>query len=423
MKVVIGETTYTKIKSLSFDPEADVTGDSVPTNQFSVDIQTTDDIAFGEYAYLYDDLDNLWAKYWIIYAEHMDKQTVRVRAQSALKLLERRILGPVMYNAEPVTNVIADIFDRLGVDSYTLDQSLASETITGFCPEQSAKNRLIWVCFVICAYVKSFFSDKIEIAPIDDTETLIPINKIYWKPKITYSDYVTRCRVVSYSYQQGTPATTDTWVTDGTNYYIQSQTSVSLGNPDVPQDALVHEITVDCITIVNSDNVDDILTHISQYYFKRMQVEFDAINNAEYMPGDRITAYADEDTMFTGFINKTTFTFGLQAKSTILLTPVEIRLAGKLIIEYIYNTQVIGDQEYTFPVGYEYEIEMPYHDWIIGEHRYVYRPVDANVSGTMVAGETVVQEPYQVALDLKDNILHVVSVDDLTFENGVVIIR
>lgn len=423
MKVVIGETTYTKIKSLSFDPEADVTGDKVPTNQFSVDIQTTDDISFGEYAYLYDDLDNLWAKYWIIYAEHMDKQTVRVRAQSALMLLERRILDPVMYNAEPVTNVIADIFDRLGADSYTLDPSLASATITGFCPEQSAKNRLIWVCFVICAYVKSCFSDKIEIAPIDDTEMLIPINKIYWKPKITYSDYVTRCRVVSYSYQQGTPATTDTWVTDGTDYYIQSQTSVSLGNPDVPQDALVHEITIDGITIVNSDNVDDILTHISQYYFKRMQVEFDAINNAEYMPGDKITAYADEDTMYTGFINQTTFTFGLQAKSTILLTPVEIRPAGKLIIEYVYNSQVIGEQEYTFPVGYEYEIEMPYHDWMIGEHRYIYRPVDANVTGTMAAGETVIQEPYQVALDLKDDILHVVSVDDLTLENGVVIIR
>ena len=75
MYVTIDLTDYSTIRNLSFSPQTDVTGNSLPINEFSVDIVTDDDISFGQYAELYDDLDNLWAKYWINYAERLDAES------------------------------------------------------------------------------------------------------------------------------------------------------------------------------------------------------------------------------------------------------------------------------------------------------------------------------------------------------------
>ena len=101
MKIIINSTTYSGLKNLSYSPETDVFGNSLPINEFRADIITTDDIAMSQWAELRDDLNALWAKYWIVYAERIDRQTVRIQAQSALRLLEA-CPGPV-----PVTVVLA----------------------------------------------------------------------------------------------------------------------------------------------------------------------------------------------------------------------------------------------------------------------------------------------------------------------------
>lgn len=82
MYVTINQTDYTALRNLSFAPETDVTGNAVPINEFSVEIITDDNISYGQYAWLYDDRDNLWAKYWIIYAERISADAVAIRAQS-----------------------------------------------------------------------------------------------------------------------------------------------------------------------------------------------------------------------------------------------------------------------------------------------------------------------------------------------------
>jgi hypothetical protein len=68
MYIVIGTTTYTEISDLTFAPETDVTGSSVPVNELWASIRTDDAIEIGERVSLYDDLDQLWCKYWVTYA-------------------------------------------------------------------------------------------------------------------------------------------------------------------------------------------------------------------------------------------------------------------------------------------------------------------------------------------------------------------
>lgn len=422
MKITIGDTTYSKLTNLKFDPTADVTGSEVPINEFSVDIITEDEIDTAQFAFLYDDRDILWAKYWIIFADRADKNTVRVRAQSTLKLLERRMLDPVMLNGAPVADIVAQIFAELGAESYVLSDAFDEKTLTGFCPKQSCKTRLQWVCFVLGAYIKSFFSDKIEILPVGDEPKLIPLAKTYWKPSLVYGEYTTRVNVTAYSYEKGTPATTDTWVTDGTDTYIQTQRNHSLRNVDVPEGTLTHETHIEGVTLVNADNVDDILSNISRFYFKRINVELDAINNAEYYPGDRILCYTDEHSMADGYIGTATFSFGQQAKSRLVIKPVETVETAQLLMIYQYDGTMIAQQAYTLPVGYPYEIDNPYLDQNWGITRYVFAPENPTASGTLDAEGSTNTEDYVIALGSYRGTLLILSADEFEYQDGTVII-
>ena len=418
MKITIGETTYTALKSLFYTPGTDVTGATVAINEFEVDIMTADDISIGQYAYLYDDLDALWAKYWIVFAEHIDKFTTKVKAQSTLALLERITLPPVMYSGDSVTSVLADLFDPLGSGAYTIDNSFSGLTLTGFCPEQDAKTRLQWICFTISAYVKSFFSETIDILPVDSqTETLIPLDKHFWKPTVTYKEYVTAVNIKGYSFTQGTPSATDEWVTDGTNYYIMTTRTFTLTNPDAPAAAPTQEITIDGITLVNSSNVSGILSYLSSYYFKREEAEIDVINNGEYLPGERVIAYTDEDALCVGFINSAEFTFGVQARSRLVITPIDVKEAARITLIYKYGSLQIGSEVYYFPVGYSYSIDLPYIDIKVSEHRYIFRPTIAAVTGTVPEGGDTVEVDYAVALDYRPvsgvRTLYIESVDEV----------
>lgn len=421
MKLLIGNKTYSKLRGLKFDPAVDVTGSAVPINEFSCDVITEDDIDAMQYVELFDDADMLWAKYWIVYADRADVNTVTVKAQSSLKLLERRMLEAHMYDDEPVTNVIADIFNELGADSYVLDESFDEATLTGFVPYQSCKTRLQWVCFVLGAYIKSFFCETVEILPLEQTAKVIPLEKVYWKPNLVYGEYRTRISVTAYGYEQGTPGTTDTWVEDNNGVvYIQSQLNHGLRNPDIPVGTLTHETHYSDVTLVNDDNVDAILTRLGPSLFRRLSVEFQAINNGEYLPGARVIVFTDQTHAVEGYIEKADFSYGLQAASKIILTPAVTVECALLTVIYKYDDTEVERFEYYWPIGYPYEIDCPYFDVTWLGTRYILKPSVAKITGVLTSeGDTVVV-PCTPVLEYRNGDLYIISVDDFTAEEGTV---
>ena len=412
--------TYTEITGLSFAPSADLAGASIPINEFQVDIHTDDTIAIGGYAELYDDLDNLWAQYWIVYAEHIDQQTLRLRAQSEIGILDRISLPATYYSGESITSVLDDVIVWSTLGSvvpmgYSLDSSFSSETITGFCPNQTARERLLWITFTIGAYVKTFFNQTIEILPIDNTETTIPIGDTYWKPTIIYNEWVTAIRGHAYSFTLGTPQTTDTYVQDDIgNTYIVTETTFTIQNQNVPAAAPENIVDISGLYLLNEDNVSDVMTRLTAWYFNRTELDFDAINNGAYIPGDKVVVYTDDENMVTGYVTRATFAFGLQAKATMHLTGVEDVEAGNLTILYKWDGKQIGKKMYAFPVGYAYSITNPYIDKSMNKHRYIFRPLNENATGTIVAGRNTNTQNCDVALDLYEKVLHVISVDSIT---------
>ena len=429
MKIVIDGVTYTEIKNLNFAPETDVISTEAVINNFSADIMTDDDIDVGVNAYLYDDLNNLWAKYWLIEAVRKNKQTLSIQAQSILMILDRKTMDVAMYSNASASSIISSIFSGLSGE-YTLDSSFASKTISGYCPKQSARERLQWVCFCMGAYLKTFFSDKILILPVDTSITSVPMDKTFWKPSVTYGDYVTAVQATAYTYTRGTPQNTDKWVQVGQDYYIQTSQDVILSNPNVPVTANENIVSVSNVTIINSDNVSDILSLLSAYYFKRSEVDAEIINNGDYVPGDKVSVPIDDENIISGFIKNASFTFGLQAKSKIKLIQTDKVESGQLFLVYKYGEAIIGTNHYYFPIGYNYVIQNPYIDITEGGTNYrrtVYLPLAPYASGTITESEVTDEESFDKALIFyyNEGILYVLSVDEVTSvtEDGKIIVE
>ena len=424
MYLKIDLETYTKLENIEFSPEVDLTASSMPINEFTVDVYTTNTIALGQFAELYDDLDNLWAKYWIVYSERLNADALRLRARSRLSALDGVTLDAVMYNNASVPTVLQSVMvsqtsipGMVATIDYSLDSSFNSATLTGFCPEQTARERLTWICLVIGAYVKTFFNDEPEILPIDATEALVPVSDTFWRPTVTYKDHVSAVKVKSYSFAQGTPATTDEWVTDGTNYYIVTEADNALANPDAPS-GTDNPVTIEGVYLINSANVSAIMSRFSQMAFKRTEVELDIIDNAERIPGDKLVVYSDVNQLMSGFAASCDFAFGKQARAKVKLIASETKQSARLTITYRYSNRRIGRRTYRFPVGYAYEIDNPYIDWSMNGHQYVFRPTTAKVTGTMQSTNTSVDVTYAIALDLYEGALHVVSVDAVSVDSS-----
>lgn len=412
MYVKVGNTEYRSIKGLSFIPETNILSDKVPINQFQVDVMTDSDaIAVGKDIALYDDTDKLYAKYWITFSERSNSQTIRVKAESKLSLLDRSELPGRMYSNYSVASLMQTLFSDLGSGSYELDSSFANATISGYMGHHSKKYRLQLVCFVLGASVIDFGSDKIRIIPADDTETMIPIDHTFWKPKLKYSDYVTAVSVTAYSFTHGTPTTTDEYVKVDDVTYIQTTQEFTLANPDAPVTAKPNVVSVDDVQIINSGNADAILSRMAELYFGRGIVDMDVVNNFDYLPGDQVVFFIDEDTMASGRIASASFKFGLQSRSTLEINPIEMRESATVTLKYIWQGSTIRINSYRFPVGYNYAIETQYIDLQADHHRYILRPTVAEATGTVSSDGNVVEIQCELAVDYYQSILTIYNVD------------
>lgn len=427
MKLTIADTTYTKLKSLTFAPEADLTGTSMPVNNLTAEIVTDDDLTEMQLAVFKDDLNQVWSSFPVTNVERINADHVRVTASSWILQLEYRTLASKMYTGETAAAVLAEIFYPQ-TSVYTLDSSLQSVTVTGFCPEQTARDRLTWVLFAIGAYINDVFGSTVNIVPIDSTQTLIPVDDTFWRPTISYGDWVTAVKITSYAFSQASSA--DEWSNDDSSYkfplpWVATEQSITLTNANAPQNAPENVIEIDELYLVNSSNANAIISRLAAYYFNRVEVSADVINNRQYMPGDKVAVYTDPATIVAGFIRSTSFKFGVQARSTIRLIAVDDVESGNVDITYIYSSLILDRAHYVFPVGHSYTIQNLYYDKTLDRHRFIYRPTTESVTGTATSAGNSHTVQYAVALDmdLSTGILTVISVDSATQDqNGVVTI-
>lgn len=432
MIIRIGSTDYDAINNIDFCIETDIMGNSLPINRFTVDVYTTDVIEPNTLVYLLDGSANVWAYYWITDAYSTEHGWVRIVAQSTLVLLDRYTLPAKMYDGtDTFADIIGEIFDTIqtifpSMTIVSVDASLLSTVIAGYAPEQSARDRLLWVLFCARAYVKSYFNSYTEILPVDSTETMIPAEKTFWKPEIKANDYVTEIQLRAYTYTltQTDPARTDKFVKIGNDVYIETSQDFSLRNQNLPANVAENVVTIQKNTLVNSTNANDILLDLAEYYFNRFSVSAEVINDGSYLPGQKVVV-SNTENLFSGYIKSADFTFGHTAKAAIDMQATVPIAAAEVHIVYFYEYEpqqaiLLDGYTYLFPEGYEYSIENPYLDIYNDNVRTVYRPINEYATGTATAGGVPNDQYCEQAIVAIDGVVEVLIVESISESDEIV---
>jgi len=428
MRIRIDGRDYGALRNLSFAPETDLSGASLPVNAFEAEIDTSDAIEAGQYARLYDDRERLWAKYWIALAERIHPDMVRLRAESDAAVLDGVTLPAVYYSGASVTSVLDEtlvvatgapgIVARM---DYAIDGSLIHRTLTGFCPEQTARERLTWILLVLGAQARTAFNECLTILPTGETAALVPPEDTFWRPSVSFGDVVTAIRLKYYAFAPGTPQPTDRWVKDDQGaVYLVTEHALTLSNPHSPADAPENTVSVEGVYLVNADNAGDVANALARWAFSRASVTADVIDNGDIAPGDKLTVYTDEAALRTGWVRRAEFRFGVQARARLELLACEAVAAGRLRIVYRWADFTLNTADYTFPVGYGYAVENPWFDQSFNGCRRVFRPLEPAAEGTVTAQPATVYEDYAPALAFTAGVLEIISVDGLTADGGTV---
>lgn len=424
MYVVINEVTYTKIRNISFSTQVDITGDTVPVDRLDLDILTNNDIKSGQFIEMYDDLDQLWVRFWIDDAYVVVNGVVRIEAMHVLGWLDRFTMPAKFYQDDPIDQCIDEVF--YGVPTAitpvryygALGESPEFEPY-GYAPEQTGRERLQWLLFVCRGYCKQSFTDKLYFDEIDtDTLTNIPIEKTYWRPEVEYSDWVTAIRVYYYSWAKRAPVGNEDYIEVDGDTYVYTESVFELQNQYAPENVAPNIIEISGLYLINEDIVAGLASRLSLLYFNRISVDADIINNREFAPPQKVEVILDETHTATGYIDTLDFSFGVQAKSRMQMIGSHVGDAYVLIISYTYAGQTLSIKKYYIP-SYQYNIQNPYIDKKSGTHRYIYRPVNEYATGIMDEPIVRQDEPMQIALHWynEDKVLHVISVGDIEYDS------
>lgn len=416
-------TIYRTIKSLKFSTQVDIIGNELAINDFTAEIVTKyNHITIGSVVNLCDDVGHTWARYRATEVNKLSPGVVTIKCQSDILILDRKKMPAVMCSNESGKSIITGCFTSFGLQC-NIDDDLTDVNINGYLPEQTARQRLQWVCFVMGAYVQSFFNTRTTIKKIDTTTTDLPENKVFYRPKISYKDYVTAVTATAYSYTQGEPGRTDDYVKVGNTTYIQTTQTASLNNTSVPSGTPDNIVDLSGITIVNDSNISSILSRLAAEYFNREQLSADILTGREIKPADKISIFDGVDSVIKGYVKSENFTFGKASKASIVLTQTTSEKAVKVELDYKYDGIIIDTETFRFPKNTSFELQNSYVDKTAQARRRVYLPLTQTTTGNTGTQEVTKKDVNcDVALEYENTVLQILSVDDANLSNEVVTI-
>ena len=435
-----GIEPYRRVRALTFAPEVDLTLSSVPVNEFQADIITEDGIAVGSEALLYDDMDGLWADYIVMRSERLDRYTVRVTARSPLALLDRWTLPAEMFQSVKVRDFVNGLFNVVPASGCMYSVDIEMDTyfegvsVTGFCPEQSARERLQWLCLTVGALVKQCFTAALKLIPAPDVDaaayyargTLIPIQDTFWKPSVTTRSLTRAVTVTGYEgFTDVDPGETGIrWESgvdeQGVRWWFMPVDWTFTNDEAGEQPGRV--IAIDGVTLIGGDATRQVLGWLSAACFRIGEIRMDVVNNGRYYPGQKVRVYVDEETIYTGYIQSCDFSFGTQARARLVISSDLTRVpSGTLTISYRYGDIPIGRTALVLPEGEPYDVANPVISWREGERYVEYTPAVPRSSGTEDAVvQYVPREPVRIEIIMPPGRLQYTDGDALDYDGLVV---
>lgn len=295
---------------------------------------TTGDLAatpYGTPINLYDG-DTLLAKFYVHDVVRVGRTQYKINAMSAIGFLENtQHLGGV-YTNKTVSQLIAEIVN--GAFTYTVDQTVANQAVSGWLPIDTSRNNLHQLLFAMGITIAKDSNGNVVFKFLSGgSPTSVGDGRIYLGGSVDYNALATAVSVSEHSFYQtqNTPLeqifsnvggvtannllvqfsgpywdlqssdpSNFTIVEAGDNYAIVSGVGILSGKPYTHDTKVYQEdiqgatgivpnvITSDEDTLVNSLNVLNVLKRLVSYYGSRKTVSADIIVDGE-KSGDSIS--------------------------------------------------------------------------------------------------------------------------------------
>lgn len=260
-KIVFGiiyEFGAHEVRDAVLQQEGDLLSNTLSTStlNWTLDKKETIDFLFQskQEIEVYDGLRFLGLTY-VKSAQRKSKSVYEITSEDAIGLLELEPFNGKVYNNYNARMAIEEILDS--EFSLIIDESLASETLTGYILSKVSKREALrQICFALGACVSTMGTDSIKIfkaGSFDDE--LLDKGEIYNGQVITTKDKITSITLESHSIVRNTSGNIEI---DGVKYLdtvtVYSKQSEFIVESDKPN---VLELTG--MTLVNANNVDKLL--------------------------------------------------------------------------------------------------------------------------------------------------------------------
>lgn len=317
------------IESLSVTQNADIMADIVPIDTAICRIRSETPLV-AEYMDVDDNtgitgrpLSPLVAPighYVVKQINNLGNNLYEIQGYSLVYRLDTPKVPAKYYNGVSLSVALKDVEKNangsFGV-TYNVDTALSGKTITGYCPEQTARERLQQFCWAVGGYVSCACSVLINIFAIPSTvQGTVPKSKIYAFPAVANEDEVARVNLTVHTYTAGTSGDDIVIDADG-NKYVHTTSTLTMANTALTG-VSNREISVDNATLVNSSNAQATLLRMSSVYFNS-GTWYGTTTPQGYIPGQMVQTEDRDGQMQKGYISALTYSFGKGAATTMEL--------------------------------------------------------------------------------------------------------
>lgn len=385
--LIIDGSRYMDVKSVSFAPETDPTCASLPICEFEADVKTSTPASqfMGLTAGLFinsgsstpTDNRRIADQYNVVEANQLSSDLIHIRARSWLDWLDSRTLAAELFTSVYPVAFLRRLFTDVPIndgapywvdsDPPPIEYAPTESAFTGYCPEQTARERLQWFCQAKMLTVEQWGPNSrygLYVRPaVDRVDSgmyarLIPVEHTYANATVRQIDPVGTLTITAYYNFTTTFHDEAGWdsVVTGYEYELAENGVIAIEqrlyfrvdnytftNPDVDG-----TVSVNGNTLMDSAEAY-IRTAMSKAYFRLTEADVEVlqINSLDdttsgddryYWPGEKVRFYVNPQTVYIGVIKSAEFTFGQLAKARLVIsTDAEPEDMSHVAVKYVYR--------------------------------------------------------------------------------------
>lgn len=257
---------------------------------------------FKQPVYAYDDNTLLGVGY-IEDSNRVGTRIYDIVCTDAIGVLDNEPFPDAYYSGENALTLAQSICNGFTVD---MQMELRSKTVKGIIKGKTRRGALQQLCFALGAVADTSGTDAIKIFTLPDSSsyTEIGADRIRTGGSVTTNPITTEVRLTAHSYS--TSGSTNEVEINGVKYY-DTQTVVSIANPDVTASDKANVVDISDATLVSPENVSELAQRLYDHYARRNTHKLKFRLRGETV-GDFVQTVTPWETNITGYYVKGSLT-------------------------------------------------------------------------------------------------------------------